>query len=264
MFLRSNVYVLVCVFAALVFCQHTQAQIMGGTAPGQQLPHTVEPADLAGSSFGGDVNLFTGTYAANYSLGSVSTPGGLSLSLNLSSTSRTTAGNNAPLTQGIPYGEGWNLNLPTISVSSEAYQTFRAGEFETCQLEAAVNTGTNDTANYNAHEGQLYWYNPIVSIPGVQGGRAVFKELDGNVAVFVCNDFESYTELRLNGSTWDVHLEDGTVYSFTLAQKSYRAGANKRVLDYTNGILNDGSDNTLMQSGQALRVADRCCPRENT
>ena len=57
------------------FIQFGYSQVVSGGNKIQ--PTTVKPSELGGSSFNGDVNLFTGTYSGSYTLGSVATPGGL-------------------------------------------------------------------------------------------------------------------------------------------------------------------------------------------
>ncbi|MEM9022978.1 MAG: hypothetical protein AAGB22_04505, partial [Bacteroidota bacterium] len=200
------------------------AQILGGTSPGQQLPTEVAPTDLAGSAFGGDVNLFTGSYQGSYALGTVATPGGLAFTLQLQNSSAITAGTDVPVANGIPYGEGWSLNIPTVSVTSEAYHTYT----NLCMIHA----GNLDTATYALNEGDLYWFAPTVSIPGVVSGRAVYKYTDNRGALFVLNTFDRYVEIRLAGDRWEVSLDDGTTYRFDLARTSYRQASNQRGFIY--------------------------------
>ncbi|MBK6551304.1 MAG: hypothetical protein IPG11_13010 [Flavobacteriales bacterium] len=60
--------------------------------------------------------MFSGTFSASYPLGGVATPGGLSYDLLLNYSGAMTGGATPTLQDGIPYGQGWSLNLPTITM----------------------------------------------------------------------------------------------------------------------------------------------------
>ena len=100
---------------ALLLCsQLAQAQLIGGRGDGQPSPSDVKPTAVTAGGFSGDVNLFSGTYNTSYNLGTVSTPSGLNFTANLSYSSTFASGDNLPHTSGVPYGEGWNVDLPMI------------------------------------------------------------------------------------------------------------------------------------------------------
>lgn len=114
---------------ALLSISHiTNAQVIGGQKNGQSLPSEVKPSEISAGGYSGNVNLFAGTYNASYPLGTVSTPNGLSFSANLSYSSTFTSGDNLPHLTGVPYGEGWSLEIPSISVSTEDYNKYTLWE----------------------------------------------------------------------------------------------------------------------------------------
>ena len=213
------------------------AQVTGGRGNSEMTPKVSEPAKITSGGFVGDVNLFTGSYGASIALGSVSTPGGLSFALSLNYNSSFTVGATPPISTGIPYGEGWNLNIPTISVETEAFNNFRYQQY--CQENDLLGAPLDfsDTGIDPQKEGDLYWYSPYIDIPGVANGRAIFKYIDvndGKTAVFVLNVFENPIELRYNEDGWTVVTADGTRYRFNMstAMQSFTAPANRRVLFY--------------------------------
>ncbi|MEM9024601.1 MAG: hypothetical protein AAGB22_12720, partial [Bacteroidota bacterium] len=238
-----------------------RAQILGGTSPGQQLPGEVSPTDLAGSAYGGDVNLFTGSYQGSYALGTVATPGGLSYSLALQYGSTFSGGTDVPVARGIPYGEGWSLNLPMISVTSAVYQT--QGDGGLCQYFAPVNTTNYDSLNaVDLNDGDLYWYAPEVNIPGVVSGRAVYKYSKSGVPVFVMNAFDRYVELEFHGTSWKVILDDGTVYTFGHAKQSFRHASNKRGFAYSAAQKpTSGAIASVMNLGDANKLRNLIMPK---
>jgi hypothetical protein len=143
------------------------SQVIGGRGNGQAAPSEVKPADIAGSSYNGDVNLFTGTYNSSYDLGTVSTPSGLKFTVSLSYSSVFTSGNNVPVATGIPYGQGWSVNVPTISVSNDAYREY--GLAEKCSYDEELVNSANvyETLPVSNDDGDSYWHSPFISIPGV-------------------------------------------------------------------------------------------------
>ncbi|MGD1845365.1 MAG: hypothetical protein ACFB10_08230, partial [Salibacteraceae bacterium] len=259
---RNVLVALISLFALSGF-----TQVVGGRETGQPTPKEVQAAELSGGAYGGDVNLFTGAYAGTYPLGTVSTPGGLSFTANLSYTSTYSGGDNVPVSSGIPYGEGWNLNLPTISVSSEVYSAYT--QSQTTNYHSLTQYGPNNPFDsllpWSVLHGDLYWFAPTVSIPGVASGKAVFKYMEngGNTAVFVLNEFDSYLELRLNGNSWEVILSDGTEYTFNTSLRGFWAAANERFYEY-HGIdpidqpnadytLRSEVSNNILPKGEMVR-----------
>ncbi|MBL4709096.1 MAG: hypothetical protein JKY48_11735, partial [Flavobacteriales bacterium] len=215
------------------------AQIIGGREPGDPSPRMVEPQNVTADQFGGNVNLFTGVYRGNYTLGAISTPGGLSFSLDLSYASSLTGGGTEPIAKGIPYGEGWNINIPTISISSEVYREHTAAEIATF----LSGNSSGNSVNYGINEGLPYAFSIQVNIPGKLNCEAIFKKLDDDgMPVFMPKVFDKYAEIKLLGSTWEVRLEDRTLYRFRNSITSVRAAANK------SGILNYPTTEASFQS----------------
>ena len=234
-------------------------QIVGGRDNGDMSPKTVEPSKLSPGAVVSDVNILSGEYTSTIPLGAISTPGGVNFSLSLNYSSNATVGTTAPVCSGIPYGEGWNLSVPTISVESDAFHKYVLRD-EDLQKQPCGTAGTEYSAvlNYELQpvpsdplhkftgqdNGDMYWFAPQLSIPGVVSGRLVFKYLDESASpkelVFGLNGFESPVEVRMintlsGGSTvtkWTVTLADGTKYWFDLLQSNYQAPTNTRVLGY--------------------------------
>ncbi len=205
-------------------------QMSGGVGSSMSTPHEVKPTELAAGPLRGDVDLFTGKYNASYPLGSVSTPGGLSFSLDLNYSPTVVGGSIPNLVNGLPYGEGWDLNIPTITVHNVQHFNVSPNEqnslwTQTCENPDAFQMG-------NADDGKMYWYDVVVNIPGVASGRAVFKRFEQNSAVFVMNTFEEPLELRFSGSVWRAYTSDGRIYEFGTARSLYTMPSNQRCMDY--------------------------------
>ena len=235
-------------------------QIVGGRDNGEMSPKTVEPSKLSPGAVVSDVNILNGEYTSTIPLGSISTPNGVAYSLSLDYSSNISIGTTAPVCSGIPYGEGWNLSVPTISVESDVFHKYVL-RTEGLQMQPCGSTAGAEGSqilNYDGvaapldplhkftgqDNGDLYWFAPQLSIPGVASGRLVFKYLDESTAqkelVFGLNGFESPVEVRMYNrlqdsltlSSWTVTLADGTKYWFDLLQSNYQAPTNTRVLSY--------------------------------
>ncbi len=229
-------------FSTLFIINFHFSQVIGGTGNSQMTPKIAEPSKLTPGSFKGDVNLFTGEYNSSFPLGTVSTPSGLNFTLTYNNSSSFIVGGNVQLTSGIPYGDGWNLNLPSISVETDVYNAFKLCEYKYENSGALLNPPLNygDKAE---DEGDVYWLSPEINIPGVVSGRAVFKYIDVsdfNTPVFVLNQFETFVEVRYKSGLhqWTVLLPDGTMYAFDVSVKSNRAPSNARTLFHEQGDLN--------------------------
>src|SRR5690606_13321343 len=237
-------------FLALTTFFITSTTILGQVVSSESeiQPKTVSPADLSGSSFNGDVNLFTGTYGGSYTLGSVATPGVLKYDVNLNYSSTLSGGDNVPIASGIPYGEGWNVSLPTISISVAEYKAYTDKQLyqasQTYSTPGSPSTGTIDNSKIFSGDGNLYWFSPMVNIPGVASGRAVFKWIDPTTEqpLFVLQAFDQYIELLYDNGQWEVFLPDGTVYFFGGGSVSYRKGYNRRTHDYNEDFSNKITD----------------------
>ncbi|MEO0728093.1 MAG: hypothetical protein AAFZ63_26335, partial [Bacteroidota bacterium] len=80
-------------------------------------------------------------------------------------------------------------------------------------------------------EGDLYWFEPVMNIPGVGGDKMVLKRTTegGNKHVFVLQKFDRYIEAIFDGSRWEVIMDDGTRYEFAPMMKAHREASNQRV-----------------------------------
>jgi len=234
-------------------------QIIGNISNEQSLPKEATSSKLNGGVYAGNVNTFTGAYTGSYNIGSVSTTGGLSYSLSLMYNSTLTGGNNVPIASGIPYGEGWSLNIPTISVRTTDYKKYHEQYLaylvkQANQSSPQINQELLDLESFDKRTGDLYWFSPQINIPGVASGRAIFvRTLEGcdDGAEFALYSFDqNYIKIVMCQSTWTVYLTDGTQYVFNTPTISYRSGVNQRCLKYDTplyDIFNNGSYYSLME-----------------
>jgi len=175
---KIALFILAAFASTFSYCQE-----IGGRENGQSSPKEVKPSELTKGAYTSDVNLFTGGLSTGYKLGSVSTPSGLSFTLNINHSSTFTAGDNVPVAAGIPYGEGWSLDLPTVTVNSEAYHKYLTAEM--AKFETRL-TGTAPHAEFNSfevsNEAANFWFEPTINIPGVINERFIYKytETTGN------------------------------------------------------------------------------------
>ena len=227
-------------------------QVDGGRDNSEMTPKVAEATELTGGTFTGDVNTMTGEFSASIPLGTVTTPAGLGFTLTLNNSSSFAFSQTQPMTAGIPYGEGWSPNIPTISVQTDVLHKFSCNELSTDGV-GAIDLSFNDGDPLNGEdEGDLYWFAPTISIPGVVSGRAVFKyidEADDKALVFVLNTFESPVEIRFYGNNWTVKLADGTRYEFRTHLANYRSPSNQRVLHYDQGNLLNANANSVVETG---------------
>jgi RHS repeat-associated protein len=226
-----------------------QAQVVGGRSNGQSAPQQVKAAELSKGGFTSDVSLFSGALSSGYSLGSVSTPGGLSYALNLNYTSSFAGGDNVPIASGIPYGEGWSVAVPTITVNTEAWSKYTDQQLASALLSGTDNNRIEYTLAQAREEGQLYYFSPHISIPGVVNENFVFKyyDLQNGEAVFVPNKFETYIEARFTQNNWRVITANGDVYAFAITQIGVRNASNQRT-----GRASNDSSQVITDDGDAL------------
>ena len=251
------------IFLLLVLTPFAFTQVIGGHDNSNLIPSSAKASPLSAGNIAGDVNVFTGDYNTSVPLGSVSTPGGLNYALSLNYSTTYTAGTSPMVASGIPYGEGWDVNIPTISISNAAYFSF----LQTYEC-LHNNQTTPDSTNYYDRptaekNGDIYWFSPIVNIPGYANGKAVFKYIDADdydCAVFVLNSFDKYVELRFYGSKWRVFIDNGDIYEFDVALKTYRSPNNQRLLNYNtydqqsdNETHDKIKDNSYGAKSQAIR-----------
>lgn len=230
------------------------AQISGQSAQGSADPKEFVPVGSKEQT--GEVDLFSGTFGQTQNLGTVSTPTGLSFSLNLSYSSRGTVGQNMPFVDGIPYGEGWNLNLPFITVNTAALIKYSMVEQKDYENNPASGNDPDDM--FSAYElknsyGNLSWFSPYLNIPGVANGRLVFKymreaknNIKSGLPVFVLENFETYIEATFDGIAWIVYLPDGTKYSFNEILYTVTNPTNQRVSKIEGGDEVLATDNKIV------------------
>ena len=109
---------------SLFFYSISFSQLISGGGSGQSPAKSIGASEVTSGGFAGDVSLFTGTYNSSYTLGTVSTNSGISYTATLTHSSTYASRDNLPVVSGIPYGEGWNLDIPMISVSTEDYSKY--------------------------------------------------------------------------------------------------------------------------------------------
>ncbi|MEM1322811.1 MAG: RHS repeat-associated core domain-containing protein [Bacteroidota bacterium] len=228
------------VLGVLLLCsQLAEAQLIGGRGDGQPSPSEVKPTAVTAGGFSGDVSLFTGTYNTSYHLGTVTHPSGLSYTANLSYSSTFASGNNLPHTSGVPYGEGWTVDLPMISISTETYNKYSIQQIYTMKQNCGSGGICTPTFNNGVNceeakeEGDLHWFAPMLNIPGVVSGRMVYKRYDSNgTYIFTLHTFDRYVEAHFRGGEeWEIILDDGTRYLMTAAMVSHVNSSNQRIQD---------------------------------
>ena len=217
------------------------AQWAGGSGNGRSPSAEVKTSSINAGGVSADVNLFTGTLNTAHTLGTVTTPSGLSFTAGLSHNSTFAAGDNLPHSSGIPYGEGWSLGLPMISMNTEDFAKYSIAQKSTIRsnnvpdpteiyMERTVNGGqVVFNCTESEEEGVLYYFSPELSIPGYASGRLVYKEKDEDDYVFVLNVFERYVEARLRNGNWTVIMDDGTVFKMSKRILTHRNPSNQRI-----------------------------------
>ncbi|MEL7376485.1 MAG: hypothetical protein AAFN65_05965, partial [Bacteroidota bacterium] len=217
----------------LFFSNFLIAQMIGGTSPGDPSPRAVNAGAINEGTVSSSVNNFTGTLDLSQTLGTVSTVGGPSFTLTMSYSSSLMSGGVQQDMKGAPFGDGWSLNIPRISVSVEDFE-----KYNECQRGYF---NSPDNANNNRGnmffdfddvkvEGDLYWFDPSYSIPGIGNGRLVYKYSRGGVHYFAPQEFESPVEFKLvqYSQSWEVTAANGDKYIFS-AYPTYRNAPNMRV-----------------------------------
>jgi len=210
------------------------SQVIGGRDSGQMAPKEASASELNSGAYSGNINLFSGVYSSSYPLGTVSTPTGLSHTISMNYSGTFSGGDNVPHVSGIPYGEGWNVSIPSISINTEDFSKYTLAQLKAFKNPCSQMPDDCPRPKFENDqevqgEGSLYWFAPQLSIPGVASGRLVFKYEQGNEAVFVLHTFENYVEARFNGEAWKVILSSGIVYEFRMAQISDRNASNQRI-----------------------------------
>ncbi len=202
------------------------AQIKGSNMPGMATPNKAEPSKLEVGNYVGDVNIFSGNYQNTIQLGTVSTPGGLSYTANLTYNSKNQVTNIPEHVGGIPYGNGWTVSIPSITVKTVskkiAKKNLNKGSFLQFKKE-------NFTNKELYEDGEPYYYFPFLSIPGEVSGRLILKEKIDERAIFVLEQFEKYVQAEFYNGVWDVILEDGRVFTFDYVKNNSRNAPNNRL-----------------------------------
>lgn len=194
------------------------------------------------------INPFSGLLSVSRPLGTVRGKDGLSFSLSLDYSSTISTGSTNPNIGGILYGKGWNLNIPMVTIQTEDYHKYTYGDTERLSQSTLGNLVTTvfnrnpdnqDELDSDCEEalleGKLFWYSPVVSLPGIGSSKLVFKEYDQVRGYkFVPHSFERYFECFLQISatelpTWTAVLGDGTTYKFQSFSVRHQAASNQRV-----------------------------------
>ncbi|MEM6272993.1 MAG: RHS repeat-associated core domain-containing protein, partial [Bacteroidota bacterium] len=221
--LKNLVWAIVLALGEICLVSSLPAQSTGGHAPGQAIPQEAKKADLGSGPVGDNVDLFTGNLSLSYDFGSVATLSGLSFPIRLQYSSSSLFSFDPAHTSGVPYGEGWALSEASVTVETHAFD-FLPGELpRDPQLRPMY------TPLEVAQQGQLYYSNIKLQLPGGRGGRLVYKypdQDDATVAVYHLNAFESYLEVRFDGQKWEARTDDGAVYVFSLPQYRLRNPTN--------------------------------------
>lgn len=207
--------------AFIILSPLAHAQYVGGFSPGQAPATKVEKGSLTTGAVAGNVNLFTGTLDLSYGFGNVATLSGLGFPLTLNYNSTALVAFDQEQTAGIPYGEGWSLAQGSITVENVAFQ-FIPGQ-------DGIPLDVNGNRLYNKDQartiGELYFVNPMLTLPGGASGRLIYKyphpERAG-VAVYVLESFNSYVEAYFDGQKWEVVTDDGTIYEFATPHYQWR------------------------------------------
>jgi RHS repeat-associated protein len=192
-------------------------------------PEEVKTGAVNEGSVSGDVNVYTGTYDLSHTLGTVSGINGLSFTLTASYSSVVNTGTLAPSFKGFPMGEGWSLNLPSISCQVEDYEKYSRRQAE------SVNDNTNQKMFYLQNEISVekanFFMNVNYSIPGVGSGKLVYIYSKGADHFFSPNAFESPILAVLNSGRWEITAPNGDRYEF-VGNPSLRENGNLRTHKY--------------------------------
>lgn len=249
---RLPVYSLVCTLISLTFFMNTStAQIVGGGSYSAPSPKEVKAGTLSNELFTENVSLSNGSFSMGQTLGSVSTPGGLSFSVQIGYSSTISTGSVVPSSKGIPYGDGWDLSLPSVSASNLFYKKYPNDTIKRTNRADFTNDGYRPLCfdGQEAYEeGASNLYAVQVSIPGVINERFVLKYFESvsGVCVFIPAFFDKYVEARYYGfGKWIVSLNDGTQYLFDVTQFNTRAPSNQRI-----GM--DGNGNNITSSAALM------------
>lgn len=263
----KNIFSVVIIVLFVCFFNKANSQITGG---GSSAPTTAEaqPISKGGDAISSNVNLFNGVLQASYSLGSVSTPTGLTYTQTLSYNSSYATGDNTPFMTGIPYGEGWSLNVPYITINTASKHKYQVGQYEEYER-SVLDDPSQDiifTPEEAKEEGSIEFFSPEINIPGVASGRLVFKgytylknTATVHEAVFVLNEFSSqYIEVKFDEyNNWTAVLPDGTKYVFQEKKYTVLNASNQRFGNDQgpNPPLNDAGISALNNAKDPKKVA---------
>lgn len=221
------------IIVSLLFSTLLHAQMIGGTGPGDPSPREVSAGGINVGTVSNSVNSFTGTLDLSHTLGTVSTVSGPSFTLSMSYSSSIMSGGIQQDMKGAPFGDGWSLNIPRISVSIEDLE-----KYNECQRDYFNSPSNSNNSRGNMFytpreirvEGDLYWFDPTFSIPGVGSGRLVYKYSRGSYHYFVPQNFESPVEFRMSESdfVWIVTTANGDKYTFS-PYPTYRQASQIRI-----------------------------------
>lgn len=234
--MKRILFLTVLVFVSIL-SKNLYAQITGG---GNAAPTSVEatPVSGGGNAVNSNVNLFNGVLQSSYVLGTVSTPTGLSYTQSINYNSSYATGDNTPFMSGIPYGEGWSMDVPYITVNIAAKLTHEIGEYE--EQDKSATTVPSPKLNFTTaealEEGNVEFFSPEIHIPGVVSGRLVFKGYGytntqgiAREAIFVLQNFSQYIEVFFDSeNNWTAVLADGSKYVFKERKYTVLNATNQR------------------------------------
>jgi RHS repeat-associated protein len=255
-FAFKRVFLSLSLFLGLLNASNAQ---LVGSGSGSNPTANTQPSEITTGGVTGDVNVFSGTFNTSYNLGTVKTKSGMSFTASISHSSTYTSGDNSPNVTGIPYGEGWSINIPTITISNEDYSKYTLNELSSLPNQPNEQDRTpNFTSAEAAQEGAIRWFSPQLNIPGVASGRLVYKRFGtssyryskSQVYIFVLAEFESYieaiAEIDDKGvAKWFVYTPDGKGYEFSIAAVSERSPTNQRNGDVMAGSAYPQSEKSV-------------------
>lgn len=177
---------------------------------GSSTSNTPTNADISNGFVSGNVDVFTGCWNSSHTLGTISTTSGVSFTCVMSYSSSVQQGTTFKNLSGLPYGDNWNLNIPMITVKTEDFHRYTNDEmrnmnddtslpFVTPLFNVEENPPYSEDCSSVLKEGRLFWYAPMISIPGLGRERFVYKEFNStdDYYLFLPHVFERFVQAKL-------------------------------------------------------------------
>lgn len=226
----------------LFICALAVGQNNIGTDSGQSSKTEIQQS-INDNAVISDVDLFTGSYNIKNNIGTVTTASGFAFQLNTVYSSNTVVGTNSSQLNGIPYGEGWALSVPTINIQTAVYNKYNLSDYRSITSSANRTFEDRPTPTYYGNdceealnEGDVYWHTPALSIPGLGNHELALHSFDpaNQKYKFLPTKFENYVEAYLHIPTqgipsWEVYGSDGTIYKFESFSADHFIPSNQRV-----------------------------------